>query len=443
MKSNNSYDILVIGAGAAGIAAIQGAIDHAAQTNSEKLTLAMVTEENRLPYKRTKISKTVANGFATDEFAVKDREWYEANAVSLFVGRRVVSLDPEQRSARLDDGSLLVWRKLILATGAEPRLPESVDAAAENVFCTHNATDIEDLRAWATAHPEQRGIILGGGVLGIEVAWELHQMGMAAAVVGSASRLLPRELDEESSAELLQLCRSAGVEVYLGEGDYRLRDTDEGFSLSLPVAGQTIEGGFLVLAAGLAPRLDVAREAGLEINRAVLVDEHLKTSADDIYAAGDCCEHPDGRVTHLWRDALRQGEVAGANATAELLHAEPELTAYRYLPFRLKCEVFGRYFFSLCRPPEAAAAELPAPESRPPETQLPGKRFDTVVYRTGGRYVRAFFRPTAGNPRRGESAPGLIQGVVMVGDKENQERYMLAVHEGWSRERFETEFSLT
>lgn len=414
MNTRESYDIVIIGAGAAGVAALQGAVERRASAPGRPLSLAMISEEDRLPYKRTKISKSVARGFSREEFAIQDSEWFEAHSVRLITGRKAVSLDPERHIVLLDDGREVAWRKLILATGAGPRFPGAVDLAGERVFTTHDAGDIERLREWATEHPGRRGIILGGGVLGIEVAWELHKMGLGVTVVSSGPRLLPRELDADSAEELRRLCESSGVEVFLGERDYRIGNVKGGFSLTVPEAGREVEGDCVVLAAGLAPRLDLADAAGIATGRAIRVDEELKSSAEDVYAAGDCCEHPGGRVTHLWRDALRQGAVAGANAAAELLETDPELTPYRYQPFRLKCEVFGRYFFSICRPADEE------------ETG-----FESVVYRDAERSVRAYFHPQ-----------GSLRGVVMVGDKENQERYMSAVLEGWGRRRFEEEFLL-
>lgn len=425
MNTRESYDIVIIGGGAAGVAALQGAVERRAAVSGGPLSLAIISEEDRLPYKRTKISKSVARGFSRDEFAIQDPEWYLAHSVRLITGRKAVSLDPERHIVLLDDGRKLAWRKLILTTGAGPRLPGDVDPGDKRVFRTHDAEDIERLREWATVHPGHRGIILGGGVLGVEVAWELHQLGHPVTVVGSAPRLLPRELDAVAADELRRLCESSGVEVFLGERDYPIGDVKGGFSLRLQGAGRETEGNFVVLAAGLAPRLELADAAGIATGRAIRVDEELKSSAEDVYAAGDCCEHSGGRVTHLWRDALRQGAVAGANAAAELLETDPELTPYRYQPFRLKCEVFGRYFFSICRPADEEEAG-----------------FESVVYRDAERYVRAYFNgrnnPSADNGSVAET----LRGVVMVGDKENQQRYMSAVLEGWGRRRFEEEFLL-
>ena len=169
-------------------------------------------------------------------------------------------------------------------------------------------------------------------------------------------------------------------------------------------SGRTDSFDLVAYGTGVEPDIDLAVAAGLDSERGVLVDEQLRTSHPTIFAAGDVAQHRDGRLTHLWRQAEEQGRVAGLNAAGG---AE----SYRFVPFRLKCEIFDHYFFSVGRPtPEEVEA------------------YEVVECTDGTRYLCAYYRE------------GALAGLVMIGDKDRQKQYLRAVVERWSRLRFEAEF---
>ena len=457
MAEAHHVDILIIGSGAAGQAAAEAA---AAARAARPLSICLVSNEDRLPYKRTKISKTMAQGFEVDAFAVQSANWYRDQGVELLTGTEVTRIDPDRRVAELGNGEAsITFERLILATGAAPRLPEADAGTRGQIHCTHDIADIEELRAAAlravTAAPageKPRAVVLGGGVLGLEVGYDLHQLGLHVAVVDRNERLMHRELDAYAGEIALEQCRRNGMDLYLGEADYEVRgapasapaatadgaepnpgparaasapDAPGPAEVVLPRAGVTIRADVVAAALGVVPHTHLAAAAHLDTGRGIRVDRELRTSHPGVFAAGDCAEHPDGRVTHLWRDALRQGAVAGANAAADIL-GRPETESYVYEPFRLKCEVFGTYFFSLCRP-------------SPDRNDDYGHR----RYYDGPRYVHAYLRrdgTAAGRPNAPDSAR--VAGVVMVNDKDNHKRYMQAVNEEWTIRDFEAAFGL-
>ena len=420
MPKNISYDIVVLGAGAAGIAAVESAA-----TAHPNRSIALLSNEDRLPYKRTKISKSFAKGFEPEQFALLEPSWFKNSGTTFLAGVEVKEVDCQKHRLLLSSGETLGWKKLVLATGARPKVPEAQADVTEALHRANAIADIEGLReAILVSNRGDGALILGDGVLALEVAQEIRTIGLPVTIVGRADKPLHRELDEHASRRLLELCKTNGVSFFLGAEGYRLGRADGGVRIQLPQgaspSGKTVTATIAVLAIGLAPRVDIAQKAGLRVNRGIVVDRYLRTSHPDVYAAGDCAEHPDGRVTHLWRDALRQGEVAGVNIASELSRRADNrgnsddnsvaLRPYNYVPFRLKCELFGSYFFSLCRR----------------DTEASGA-FEERIYRSGPQYVHAYFRADDGG----------LGGVVMIDDKDNQERYTQAVHEGWSRDRFE------
>lgn len=396
--NRSAYDIVIIGASAAGVSAVEAIADR-----KEPSRVLLIGDEDRLPYKRTKVSKTFAAGFDRDDFALLDRDWYRTNGIDLRLGTKVVRINPSDRSLVLEGGEEIVYGRLIIATGAAPRAPGVPEDMHKSVFFATSASEVEELRA--AAGRTKRAVVVGAGILGCEVTEQLIRMGLEVHLIGWSARLMEKYLNAETAGYLAERYRCKGVHLYLNSGTPRIEHTGSEFEVVAPNMAAPIRTELLVFTAGVEPRTELARAAGLDVNEGILVGPDLRTSDDNIFAAGDVAELRSGLKTHLWRNALEQGAVAGANAAGADIH-------YHHVPFRVKCEVFGHYFFSLSRPSDF---DDPACDMR---------EYD------GGRYVCAYLKD------------GRVQGVIMQDDKENQKRYMQAANERWELARFESEFSL-
>jgi NAD(P)H-nitrite reductase large subunit len=385
------WDIIVVGNGIAGFSAAK-----AAREKSADRSVLLVGEEDRLPYKRTKLSKSIASGFERDAFQLRPADWYASHGIELMVGRRVTAIDVEGHRLALDGGAILSWDKLVLATGATPVRPAFVPDDLPQVFLFRSAALTD--RLIAALRTAQVACVVGMGVLGVEVAAELVTMNKEVRLVGDCDQLMPRQLNR-TAAEMLQTeFATRGVElVFRG----RVADLADGGAraLRLHLRERSLQADVCVFCVGVMPNVSLAAGAGLRVGRGILVDERMGTSHPDVYAAGDVSEHTDGTVTGLWHAAESQGGIAGANAVGGDL-TNPGL------PFRLKCEVFGRYFFSVGKPPEKAA-----------------DGFDLEEHTTGSMYRCLYLRD------------GLLHGVVMVDDADRAKAYERAVRERWTRER--------
>jgi NAD(P)H-nitrite reductase large subunit len=390
--------LVIIGASAAGVSAAEAVVE--ARCGRVE-SLLLIGGEQRLPYKRTKVSKTFASGFDPEAFALRGRAWYAEHGVELALGRTVIAVDLEARTLRLDDGQEVAWQRLVLATGSEPN---RLRLDAEIVETVHQAHDIARVEALRKSSQEARtALVVGMGVMGVEVAEQLARMGKQVTLVGDTAELMPGELNGPARQRLAGVLERGGVRLRYGASVERVERAGAGLRVLLE--GRSVDTVDMVVSCvGMRPNTSLACAAGLSVERGVVVDAQLRTSHPDVHAAGDVAQHPGGRVTHLWRHALHQGRTAGRNAAGG---AED----YAFVPFRLKCEVFGGYFFSLGVP---AAGEL--------------ERYEMVEHEDGPRYLCGYY------------LEGRLSGLVMCDDKANQGQYNQAVVEGWERSAFERAF---
>ena len=179
--------------------------------------------------------------------------------------------------------------------------------------------------------------VAGSGVLGVEAAYQLRLMDKDVVLFGSGPRPMTRMLDDETAASLADGLRDGGVDY---RPDIRLEKVRrDGRRMILDTDADEIRADYAVFCLGIMPDIDAAREAGLECGRGIRVDASLRTSASDVYAAGDAAEHPDGVCTGLWHAAEHQGKLA-----ADAILGRPAI--HDHPPYRCKCEVFGGYWFS-------------------------------------------------------------------------------------------------
>lgn len=337
----DSYEYVIIGGGLAGGRACQG-IRREDTTGS----LALITAEKHGPYQRPPLSKGYLTGDQDlSKVLLKSDEFYAENQVDLLTGIRATEIRPDAHQVRLEDGRVIGYGKLLLATGGRPRRLSLRGADLGHVYTLRTIEDADAIRH--AALPEARALVMGGSFIGSEVAASLAQRGARVVMVFPGSRLLERVAPEELSAFLRRKFESHGVHILPGttaeslEGD----DTIEWAVLS---NGESLEFDLAVMGVGIRLNTELAAEAGLALrdeDSSVIVDEFLRTSAPDIYAAGDIAAWPDPtfdrrlRVEH-WDVAYNQGMRAGRNMAGP---AKP----YTVLPyffsdlFDLSFEVWG------------------------------------------------------------------------------------------------------
>jgi NAD(P)H-nitrite reductase large subunit len=213
---------------------------------------------------------------------------------------------------RLATGEKLPYDRLIIATGSSSFVPEIDGFGAPGTFVLRTADDALGLRSFAQRHGARRAVVAGGGLLGLEAAYALHKLGLRTTVLERGDRLLRRQLDTRASELLRAYLEGLGLEILTDAATMGLSANGR-VRLAHLTDGNAVAADVFLVAAGIKPNTELARDAGLAINRGVLVDERMRTSDPAILAAGDVVEHA-GAVDGLWPVAVEQAEVAADNA---------------------------------------------------------------------------------------------------------------------------------
>lgn len=294
---------VIIGGGAAGVAALQGILD-----NDSEAKISLLTKEDFLPYTRPMLSKTPLGFLNPKRYVIHSREWYDKRGVALYLDEEATELDAAAHVVRTSAREL-PYDKCIYAAGGYNFIPPFAGVNQEGVCDIRSVRDMERLKQEALGRRE--AVVIGGGAIGLETAFELMRYGLSVTVLEAAPYLMSRQLDPQTAEELrLKLNEYFAVHV-----DVKIEEIEgDGRANAVRLAdGRRFPCGVVVISCGVRPHIALAQKAGMQINRAIVVNEWMETNVPDIYACGDCAEY-NGLNYMLWSEAWSQGLVAGANA---------------------------------------------------------------------------------------------------------------------------------
>lgn len=314
--------LVVVGNGMAGARAVEEIL---ARGGNERFAITVFGDEPYGNYNRILLSNVLAGSDDAGEIYLNPLDWYADNKIDLRAGVRVVRIDPFARLVHADDGTTIRYDKLILATGSRSFLPpidgiwQDDKTLAPGVFGFRTLDDCEAMIQFAEG--QSKAVVVGGGLLGLEAARGLQNRGLQVGVVQGGPALMNAQLDDQGSAILRRLVEALGIEVHTGKKTTRML-TEDGFPSAIEFAdGSRLPCDMVVLAAGIRPNVGLAVRAGLTVERAIVVDDQMRSiDDDDIYAVGECAQHRGqvyGLVAPLWEQTgVLADHLTGANPRA-------------------------------------------------------------------------------------------------------------------------------
>lgn len=278
------------------------------------VSLTVFGEEYHPAYDRVHLTDCFS-GRDTADLLMADSGWYDTRGVTLHTGERVVSIDRKRKILATDRGRQALYDTLVLATGSVPFVPPTPGRDLWGIFVYRTLDDVYAIREWAKK--SRRAVVIGGGLLGLEAAKAVHDLGLETRILEFAPRLMPRQLDERGAALLTRKIEALGIFVHLQSSAAAF--LGEGAVSQIQLAsGERFDTDLVIISAGIRPRDDLARGCGLGVgNRGgIVVDDQLRTSDPDIYAIGECALHR-GIVYGLVAPGYEMARVAAATVCGE------------------------------------------------------------------------------------------------------------------------------
>lgn len=308
VPAGEEWTCLIAGAGIAGLSAAQSTRQAAPNAR-----VILLSKENTLPYYRLNLTRYLAGEIEDADLPMHPAEWYEEQRIDLRPGVSLEAIDRNEKKARLSTGDALAYDKLILATGAHPFVPPIDGAQKKGVHTIRTDQDARKVRGMD--FKKMRCAIIGGGILGLETAGALARQGAQVTLLEGYGWLLPRQLNEQAGKVLGEKVRQKGIDLQTGKTTQAIQGDKKAESI-LFEDGSTLPADLILITTGVRPNSYLAREAGLQVNKGVVVNDVMQTSDEAIYAAGDLAEHK-GVLYGIWAPSQFQGDIAGRNASGQ------------------------------------------------------------------------------------------------------------------------------
>lgn len=299
---------VVLGGGTAALNAAK-----AIRERNNTASIIMVSDEEELPYDRPMLTKNMFGAVSGGAIASKEASWYEQHSIDLRLGVTVTALDLGRKEVRLSDGTVLPYDKCVYALGSHSFMPPIKGIEQEGVSAVRTIADVEKINRWAL--DAKHAVVIGGGALGLEAAWELRKEKMEVTVLEGMPRLLLGKLDDTAADMLTKIAEKNGVNIQTGVKIAEITGDGKVDGVLLE-DGTKIPADIVLVSTGVRANKELAEDAGLLTNRAVMVSDKMQTSDSSVFAGGDCAEY-DGANVAIWPVAMEMGRVAGANAAGD------------------------------------------------------------------------------------------------------------------------------
>jgi len=312
VKTNKTMKVVIIGNNVAGTFTAQNL-----RSLNEDIEIEIFTQEQYPYYTRIKLPELIPEKVTIDSLIVFKEDWYATKRINLHLNKKAVNIDPKNKTILFEkDGEPVLYDKLILALGSTPNIPPIKNARElkdknKGVFTLRTIDDALKIREYIEKFAVKKAIVIGGGLLGLELANQLKDTNLETTVIEFFPRLLPRQLDEECGTMLKNEIESRDIKVVLDAATEEILGNGKVSGIKLK-DGRTFEASIILIQAGIRLTIDLAKNAGIETNRGIMVNEFLETSEKDIYAVGDCVEYKN-QVWGIIPACMEQSKIVAAS----------------------------------------------------------------------------------------------------------------------------------
>ncbi|USK29202.1 nitrite reductase large subunit NirB [Metabacillus hrfriensis] len=305
--------LILIGNGMAGVRTIEEVL----KVSGEEFEITIFGSEPHPNYNRILLSKVLQGDTEVKDITLNDWEWYQENNIQLHTGETVIKIDAEMKTVFSDSGRVERYDELILATGSNPFILPIAGADKKGVTAFRDISDTDEMLEASKKY--KKAAVIGGGLLGLEAARGLLNLGMDVSVIHLAPSLMERQLDPIAGKLLQKELENQGMKFLLEKQTEAIIGNDRAEGLRFK-DGTEIEADLVVMAVGIKPNTKLAKESGLSVNRGIIVNDYLQTNIPHVYAVGECAEH-DGIAYGLVAPLYEQAKVLAKHICGN--HTDP------------------------------------------------------------------------------------------------------------------------
>ncbi|MDD3439518.1 MAG: FAD-dependent oxidoreductase [Clostridiaceae bacterium] len=296
--------IVIAGGGIAGFNAAKSA-----REQDPDCSIVILEALNTNTYVRTRLPDYISGTASYKEIFPYDDSWYEKNRINLKKDTRITGIDAAHKTIITDKGNY-DFDSLVIALGSSGNIPPIPGAKLENCFPVRTVADADKIRSLSCGG--KICTIIGGGLLGLEMAWAIRQLGCDVNVIHNSGRLLPKQIDEEGAKLLYKAISNKGINLYMNAQVQEIGGENRAEYVRLD-SGTVVKSDFVILSVGVNANTQPLKDSGINMGRSVAVDKYMETNIEGIYAAGDVAEY-NGKCYGIWPIAVEQGKIAGTNA---------------------------------------------------------------------------------------------------------------------------------
>ena len=298
--------LVVVGNGMAGMACVDEILKR-----KPYFRITVFSEEPYYNYNRILLSSVLAGEKKIEDIYINTEEWYKKNNITLHLGTKITDVDAQNKIVETDKGTSFGYDRLLFATGSNPFIPPIDGVRKKGVYVFRNMSDTYSILEHCKS--AKNAVVIGGGLLGLEAARGLLNQGLRVAVVHIMDRLMDVQLDAVGGQFLKREIEKLGIEVLLGKNTERIMGDASVDGVQFK-DGSIVPADMVVIACGIRPNVELAKKAGLKVNRGIIVNDHMETSDPHVFAIGECVEHRE-KVYGLVAPLYEQGKVLAATIT--------------------------------------------------------------------------------------------------------------------------------